>query len=216
MISAACYGYFEHSAGAIEKCDCVKDVSADCTGTEFTLILGGTERRVKTKLLGAHSAENIGLCAQVAYALGVGAEEICNAVEGLDYVEHRLQLSVSNGVNIIDDGYNSNVVGAKCAVEVLRSFGGKKVVVTPGLVELGVLEESENMALGKSLVGLDCVILVGETLVGAVKQGYLEAGGDQTKLKTVPSLVSAQDVLKTVISSGDTVLFLNDLPEIYG
>lgn len=215
VIAGGYFHYFEHIAGAIEKCDCVRDVVADCTGTEFTLVLGGEERRVKTRLLGVHSADNIGLCAQTAYALGVSADGICKAIESLDFVEHRLQLTVSNGVNIIDDGYNSNVVGAKCAVEVLRSFAGKKVVVTPGLVELGVLEESENQALGASLVGLDCVILVGETLVGAVKQGYLSAGGEESKLVTVPSLVAAQDVLKTVIASGDTVLFLNDLPEIY-
>jgi len=130
-------------------------------------------------------------------------------------VEHRLQLLESNGVYIIDDGYNSNVVGAKAAVEVLRSFSGKKIVVTPGLVELGVLEESENRALGAELVGLDRIILVGETLVGAVKSGYLEAGGEEERLSIVPSLVAAQDVIKNEIAKGDAVLFLNDLPEIY-
>ncbi len=130
-------------------------------------------------------------------------------------MEHRLQLLESNGVYIIDDGYNSNVVGAKAAVEVLRSFSGKKIVVTPGLVELGVLEESENKALGAELVGLDRIILVGETLVGAVKSGYLEAGGEEERLSIVPSLVAAQDVIKNEIAKGDAVLFLNDLPEIY-
>ncbi|MDE7076860.1 MAG: UDP-N-acetylmuramoyl-tripeptide--D-alanyl-D-alanine ligase, partial [Clostridia bacterium] len=65
------------------------------------------------------------------------------------------------------------------------------------------------------LVGLDYVILVGETLVGAVKQGYLDAGGEQEKLTLVPSLAAAQDVIKDIIQKGDTVLFLNDLPEIY-
>ena len=215
VISGSCFEYFKLRDG-VERCDCVSEVSADCTGTKLTLTLGGVQKRVKTKLLGAHSADNIGICAQVAFALGVSLDDICKAVEELDFVEHRLQLSVSNGVNIIDDGYNSNVVGAKCAVEVLRSFPGKKVVVTPGLVELGVLEESENKALGASLVGLDYVILVGETLVTAVKQGYLDAGGEEEKLVLVPSLLKAQDALKTVIASGDTVLFLNDLPEIYG
>ena len=97
----------------------------------------------------------------------------------------------------------------------LRSFSGKKIVVTPGLVELGVLEESENRALGAELIGLDRIILVGETLVGAVKSGYLEAGGEEERLSIVPSLVAAQDVIKNEISKGDAVLFLNDLPEIY-
>ena len=126
-----------------------------------------------------------------------------------------MQLIESNGVFILDDGYNSNVVGAKAAVEVLRSFSGKKIVVTPGLVELGILEESENRELGRELAGLDYVILVGETLVGAVKDGYIEAGGEQGKLAIVPTLAAAQDVLKDLIQKGDAVLFLNDLPEIY-
>lgn len=216
FIAADCFDYFKEFKGAeTVACDCVSDVKADCTGTEFTLTLGGEKRTVKTKLLGAHNAANIGLCAQTAYALGVSMQEIAEAVATLDFTEHRLQLIQSNGVNILDDGYNSNVVGAKAAVEVLKSFGGKRIAVTPGLVELGVLEESENGQLGKELVGLDYVILVGETLVRAVMNGYLEAGGDQDKITVVPSLAAAQDVLKGIIAQGDAVLFLNDLPEIY-
>lgn len=215
VIAADCFEYFKDSAGAIEKCDCVLDVKADCTGTEFTLNLGGESKRVKTKLLGEHAAYNIGLCAQAAYAMGVGLDDIAAAVGELEFTEHRLQLIESNGVFILDDGYNSNVVGARAAITVLKYFGGKKIAVTPGLVELGILEESENQALGGELVGLDYVILVGETLVTAVKSGYLQAGGDPEKITVVPSLAAAQDVIKDMISKGDAVLFLNDLPEIY-
>ena len=215
FIAGDCFDYFKDTAGAIAVCNCVGGVECDCTGTQFDLTLGGESKRVKTKLLGAHCAYNIGICAQVAHAMGVGLEDIAQAISELDYVEHRLQLLESNGVYIIDDGYNSNVVGAKAAVEVLRSFSGKKLVVTPGLVELGVLEESENRALGAELIGLDRIILVGETLVGAVKSGYLEAGGEEERLSIVPSLAAAQDVIKNEIAKGDAVLFLNDLPEIY-
>lgn len=215
VIAADCFGYFRDIAGEKVVCDCVSDIKADCTGTEFTLTLGGESKRVKTKLLGEHSANNIGLCAQAAFAMGVETDLICEAVTALEFTEHRLQLIESGGVNILDDGYNSNVVGAKAAITVLKYFGGKKIAVTPGLVELGILEESENTALGGELVGLDYVILVGETLVTAVKSGYLQAGGDPSKLTVVPSLAAAQDVLKDLISKGDAVLFLNDLPEIY-
>ncbi|MCM1545737.1 MAG: UDP-N-acetylmuramoyl-tripeptide--D-alanyl-D-alanine ligase [Clostridiales bacterium] len=215
FIAADCFDLFKDIDGEKVAVTCVSDIKADCTGTEFTLTLGGEERRVKTKLLGGHSANNIGLCAQAAYRMGVGIDEICAAVEELGFTEHRLQLIESGGVNILDDGYNSNVVGARAAITVLKYFGGKKIAVTPGLVELGILEESENTALGGELVGLDFVILVGETLVTAVKNGYLEAGGDPEKLTVVPSLAAAQDKLKDVLEKGDCVLFLNDLPEIY-
>ncbi len=215
VIAADCFNHFKDFGGEKVACDCVSDIKADCTGTEFTLSLGGESKRVKTKLLGEHSAYNIGLCAQAAHEMGVGLEQIAEAVTALDFTEHRLQLIESNGVFILDDGYNSNVVGAKAAIKVLKYFGGKKIAVTPGLVELGILEESENAALGGELVGLDFVILVGETLVTAVKSGYVQAGGDPDKLTVVPSLAAAQDVLKDLISKGDCVLFLNDLPEIY-
>lgn len=215
VIAADCFGYFKDIKGVIEACDCVSAVKADCTGTEFTLTLGSQSKRVKTKLLGEHSAYNIGICAQVAFKMGVGLDDICAAVGELDFTEHRLQLLENNGVFILDDGYNSNVVGAKAAVTVLKYFGGKKICVTPGLVELGILEESENAALGGELVGLDYVILVGETLVTAVRNGYIKAGGDPEKITVVPSLSAAQDVLKDIIGKGDAVLFLNDLPEIY-
>ena len=122
---------------------------------------------------------------------------------------------MSGGVNILDDGYNSNVKGARAALGVLQLFGGAKIVVTPGLVELGVLEEKENYELGKALVGLDFVILVGDTLVTPVKKGYLENGGDEGKLRVKPTLAAAQEEIKTIISAGDTVLFLNDLPDVY-
>ena len=72
--------------------------------------------------------------------MGVDIDGVAAAVEKIGFTEHRLQLIESNGVNILDDGYNSNVVGAKAAVTVLKYFGGKKIAVTPGLVELGILE----------------------------------------------------------------------------
>lgn len=215
FVAADAYGYFKDAGGKVKACDCVSDVVSDCTGTGFTLTLGGGSVKVKTKLLGAHSAANIGLCAQAAYALGVSLNDIAAAIGELEFTEHRLQLLEANGVNILDDGYNSNVEGAKAAIKVLRSFGGNKICVTPGLVELGVLEESENRQLGCELVGLDYIILVGETLVEAVRNGYLEAGGDAEKLTVVPTLQIAQDKIAQIIKKGDCVLFLNDLPSKY-
>lgn len=215
FIAADCFDYFAQKGGRAVKCGCVSEINPTADGTEFTLTLGGKEQKVKTALLGAHSAHNIGLCAEIAFALGLTAEEIASAVPSIQFIGHRLQLIKSNGINILDDGYNSNIVGAQAALDVLRSMSGKKIAVTPGLVELGILEEEENMALGAKLVGLDCVILVGETLVTAVKRGYDENGGDGEKLFIVPTLERAQDKLRTILQSGDSVLFLNDLPDIY-
>jgi UDP-N-acetylmuramoyl-tripeptide--D-alanyl-D-alanine ligase len=215
VIAKDCFDLFAGFDGNKINFDVVSDVVADSQGVKFTLAIDGNKAQVKSKLLGEHSAYNIGLCAMLAYKMGVCFDDICGAIEQIDYIEHRLQLIKSNGVNIIDDGYNANIKGAEDAIEVLKKFDGKKVVVTPGIVELGILEKQENTALGAKLVGLDYVILVGDTLVGCVKQGYLDNGGDAEKLAVVPTLAQAQNKLKDVIKSGDTVLFLNDLPDIY-
>lgn len=191
------------------------NIKCGASGTDFTLALGIVQAEVHTKLLGAHNARNIALAAALAYKLGMSKEEILAGIGKIDYVPHRLQPYVSNGVTILDDAYNANVVGAEAALGVLRLFEGRKFVVTPGLVELGVLEEKENFALGEKLAGLDRVILVGATLVLAVKRGYLSAGGEEEKLTVVPSLKAAEELLSRELSEGDAVLFLNDLPDIY-
>ena len=197
------------------RCITPSDIKCDKSGTEFTLTLGGESKRVKTKLLGEHSAFNIALAAEAAFSVGMKLDEICSAIPEIDYIEHRLQLIENGGVNILDDGFNSNVKGARAALSVLKSFDGRKIVVTPGLVELGVLEEDENTALGKELVGFDLVILVGDTLVKFVEKGYKAGGGDMDKIKTKVSIFEAQEELKGYLKPGDTVLFLNDLPDIY-
>lgn len=214
FIAADCFDMFKDYECEKHPCAEAEDIVCTSSGTDFTLTLGGEKVRAHTKLLGKHSAQNIALAAAVAFSLGMTAEEIAAAVEKVEYVEHRLQPIKAGGINILDDGYNSNVKGAAAAIEVLNSFEGRKIVVTPGLVELGILEESENKKLGAMLVGLDLIVLVGEILVSAVKQGYLEAGGDSEKVIIKATLGDAKKVLKENLRSGDNVLFLNDVPEL--
>ena len=71
-------------------------------------------------------------------------------------------LPTSNGITVIDDAFNANPSGVRAAMEVLAGFEGRKVVVTPGMVELGDLEESENRAFGRVMSGVaDTVMLIG-------------------------------------------------------
>lgn len=192
-----------------------EDVRISQEETSFTLRLKDTRIPVTVPVLGRHAAEDIALAAALAYALGMHADAIAAGIKKIVPVPHRLERKEANGVVILDDAYNCNEEGAKNAVEVLKCGGGKKFVVTPGIVELGELEEEVNAALGAALAGLDRVILVGETLVLAVRGGYLQAGGDQAALTIVPTLQAAQALLSEELGAGDCVLFLNDLPDIY-
>ncbi len=215
VIADDCFDLFAENPVPKIRCGCVSDIHCSPDGVGFTLTLNGESRRAHSKLLGKHSAYNIGLAAEAAFVAGMSLDEIVSAIGNLEFIEHRLQLIKANGVNILDDGYNSNVKGARAALEVLKTFGGRKIVVTPGLVELGVLEEEENALLGKDLVGFDLIILVGDTLVTAVKRGYVDGGGEEEKLIIKPNLAEAQEELKNFIQPDDTVLFLNDLPDVY-
>lgn len=214
FIAADCFETFSDYGCKKSACAVAEDVVCTFEGTTFTLTLDGKKVRAHTKLLGRHCAQNIALAAEVAQNFGMTPEEISAAISEVEYVEHRLQLIKTGDITILDDGYNSNVKGAAAAIEVLKSFPGRKIVVTPGLVELGILEETENKKLGAELVGLDLIVLVGEILVSAVKQGYSEAGGDGEKVIIKTTLGEAQKALKANLRAGDTVLFLNDVPEL--
>lgn len=210
------------SAADREKCvwadygKLLSDVELRANGTSFTLRLPDREAfRAETCLLGRHSAENIALAALLAAEMGLDEKEIAEGIKKIEYIPHRLQLIEGNGVHILDDSYNSNPLGAAEAVAALKRFDGGKIVVTPGLVETGILDEKINGGLGALLVGLDAVVLVGDTLVGAVKTGYLEAGGDESKMCVFPDLEKAKSYLAEILTEGDCVLFLNDLPDAW-
>ena len=204
-------------AGCVAYAERVFDISLQATSTSFTLCVDGKEASVSTKLLGGAAVENIALAARLCRELGMSAEEIAAGIAKLQPIPHRLQILESGGAYILDDGYNCNAVGAKEALLALGRFEGRKCVVTPGIVECGVLEEEINGELGAEIAKLapDKVILVGDTLVGAVKDGYKNAGGDEKKLSVIKDLKGAQTALSEWVGKGDAVLFLNDLPDVY-
>lgn len=196
--------------------NCLSGVELFATKTRFALTLPSGEKiSVTTSLLGRHAAENMALVAYMAYALGLNASEIQRGLERVTPIPHRLELIENGGVYILDDSYNSNPRGAAEAIEALGRFSGRKFVVTPGLVETGILEEELGKAFGKMLVGLDEVILIGETQIECVKEGYALGGGETEKLHVFPTLERAQAYLQNKLNIGDCVLFLNDLPDVY-
>lgn len=215
-VLGASAAYAEKEGSLVENREfAAENIELSPTGTDFILRLKERRSPVHTSVLGRHAAEDLALAAALASLLGMTDEEIAERIESIEPVPHRLQHSEENGFHILDDAYNSNPEGAKNAVEVLKLFEGGKCVVTPGLVELGEIEEETNEELGSLFVGLDLVILVGETRVLAVRKGYLSAGGESENLITVPTLQAARSVLAERLHIGDAVLFLNDLPDKY-
>jgi UDP-N-acetylmuramoyl-tripeptide--D-alanyl-D-alanine ligase len=186
-------------------------------GSAFTLTgPDGESAHCAAKLLGRHNVQNILGAAAAAHAMGLTMEEIARGIGKLEPVEHRLQLvPTGNGVTVIDDAFNSNPAGGRAAMEVLKSFPGRKIVVTPGLVELGDAEEAENEAFGRAMAGAaDIAILVARNSE-AMKKGLLEEGFDEGSVFVTGKLSEATEVLGKLTRVGDVVLFENDLPDHY-
>ena len=101
-------------------------------------------------------------------------------------IEHRLELKKYGEINIIDDAYNSNPVGSKMAVEVLGMMPGKKIIVTPGMIELGNKQYEYNMQFGRHIAKVcDEVILIGEEQTKPILDG-LKKG---KKIKRIQSQI---------------------------
>lgn len=187
-------------------------------GTRFTLHLPDQEPvTVRMALLGRHNVANVLAAAAVAQELGLSAAEIAAAAERLAPVEHRLQLLPgAGGVTVIDDAYNSNPDGARAALAVLAEFPGRKVLVTPGLVELGAMLEQRHRELGAAAAQVcDYIILVGRRRTAAIAEGARQAGFSADRLHVVGSLEEATAKLGQLVRPGDVVLFENDLPDQY-
>lgn len=207
--------FYENLADKTNASESLKAENIQCfaTHTAFDFTLDGKTYHAQTKLLGNGAVENIMLCITLCAKLGMTGDEIAKGIEKLAYIPHRLQLIQAGDRYILDDGYNASEESAKEAIAALKRFDGEKFVVTPGIVETGILEEEIGGKLGELLVGLDKVILVGDTLVGAVKNGYVSAGGDVEKLVVVPTMDDVKEILKA--NAFGCVLFLNDLPDVY-
>ncbi len=189
------------------------DIAFANNGMAFNLNFDDEAIAVQTQLIGIQNVENLTLAASVAYYLGVKKEHIAEKIEHIKPVPHRLQLISTNGIKIIDDTFNSNPDGAKIAIDTLSHFSGRKVVVTPGLVELGHSENQENFILGEEIAKVcDLVVLIGGKRTDHIKKGLGEFQGTILCFET---LKEAQDSFKDFLHIGDIVLLLNDLPDIY-
>lgn len=202
-----------------EQCDCkATDISYSPSGLTVTLEAKGERFTVTSKLLGRHNALNIAAAAAVALELGLTPDEIAYAVSKIRPVEHRLQLkNYIKGSTLIDDAYNSNPEGCLEAVRVLGSFDGfKKIVVTPGLVELGEREFEANRRLGEEAAKhADIIILVGKKRSLPLLEGIKATDFPLESVYVVGSFKEAVSVFTPLCDEKTCLLFENDLPDNY-
>lgn len=192
------------------------DLSVSARGSSFKMTVDGAEYRFITPLIGRHNVLNIAGAIACAHTLGVPMEDLVRQVRTLESVPHRLQLIRGGSALIIDDAYNSNPSGAKAALETLAAFDGVKILVTPGMVELGSRQAELNKVFGVQAAAVcDYVALVGERQTEPILQGLLEAGFPKEKVFVEHDLKAALKSVENLRTGGvqKIVLLENDLPD---
>jgi UDP-N-acetylmuramoyl-tripeptide--D-alanyl-D-alanine ligase len=187
--------------------------------THFELVIADERARVSSGLLGRHNVSNLLAAAAVGSLRGLSLAEIARGLSTVQPPEHRLA-PIPNpraGIVVIDDAYNSNPAGAAAALEVLQSHPAKRrILVTPGMVELGDQEEALNESFGRQAAAVcDHVILVGSLRTRPIDAGLRAAGFSAEAITVVRDIGEATTVLGRLTRSGDVVLFENDLPDMY-
>lgn len=195
-----------------------KDISVSQVGTEFTVVApDGTSERFQMRLIGAHNVINVVGAIAVANKLGIALADLKIPVRRIEPVEHRMQMREHGLVTIIDDAYNSNPVGSKAAVETLAMFDGIRILITPGMVELGEKEAEFNYKFG--IYAAECcdyILLVGRKHTEPIKEGVLSKGFPEEKCLVYDKLEDAVSYAYAIKGQGHKYILLeNDLPDNY-
>ena len=194
------------------------DVAVLPDGSGFELRVAG--HRIGVVSIGAGSAmpvaSNIACAVAVALELGVTAAEVIQLLPTLPGIPNRLQrYQAVAGYLVLDDTFNSNPAGARLALEALagEAPGGRRVLVTPGIVELGSSQYRENAALaeGAGAIATDIVVVGGSN-----RRALLEGCSRSTPVPRVEVVAKREDAVlwaRANLGPGDAVLFENDLPD---
>ena len=208
------------TAGAEEAELTARDLTMAEGTTRFVLQRrGGEQAAVRTKLLGRHNVANLLAAAAVGVSMDLPLDAVARALARVTPPAHRLAPIINRqaGIVVIDDAYNSNPVGAAAALEVLASHQAeRRLLVTPGMVELGEREAEENERFGTQAAAVcDLVVLVGEERSRPILAGLDAASYPSSQVHVVANTAEAQELLAKTTRRGDVVLFENDLPDLY-
>ena len=187
-------------------------------GTTFDCVFKGDKNKYtfNTKLLGKHNVYNILSGILLGKELGLSIEELKRGVSSVKTIEHRLELKKYGNINIIDDAYNSNPVGSKMAVEVLGLMEGLKIIVTPGMIELGPKQYELNHKFGEYISQVcDYVILIGEKQTKPIYDGLIDNKFDKKKIFVLNDVRDAFPLMNRLATKNTYVLLENDLPDLF-
>ncbi len=195
-----------------------QNITVSQMGTEFDVLSPlGEQEHFKMRLIGSHNVINVVGAIAVANQMGIELNRLKAPVRRIQAVEHRMQLREHGDITIIDDAYNSNPVGSKAAVETLSLFDGVRILVTPGMVELGKQEDEYNYKFGTYAAECcDYIMLVGERHVQPIYEGIMSKGFPKEKCFVFHKFDEAMRYVYGIKEERHKfVLLENDLPDNY-
>ncbi len=193
-------------------------VEVTAAGTHLVVRDGdGLALPLTCPLVGRHTVLNLLCAVAIARACGVSGEAIAARARDLRPAPHRLEVTTVNGMTIIDDAYNANPEGAADALELLAGLPGRRrVLVTPGFIELGAEQEARMAELGRAAAAVCTdVVLVGPRHTRSLRRGLGDAGFPDGRCTVVRDLEGARQLLPSIAGPESVVLFENDLPDQY-
>ena len=179
----------------------IEDVEATLDSTSFTL--EGVQ--YSASILGAFNAMNLAAAVLVAKELGLSDAQIQEGLSTLKAVDHRLQRIDAGGKVILDDSFNGNIDGIMASFDLASTYEGRKVVITPGLVEV---DDELNVQVAKRANEVFDVVVVTGDLNYAIFRDHVEAD----KLVKLASKSEMEAMLVEQTRAGDLILFANDAP----
>lgn len=195
----------------------INNILQNKNGLEVRFEWRKVQYNVEVPLFGIHHGHNIALAFAAAFELGVTSADIQAALLNVPQIQHRLEVrKQAGGLTIIDDAYNSNPLGFQSAIGLLSQLGtGRKILITPGMVELGKIHNEAHKNIGKYAGEVcDIVIVVKGERIPTFIEGFKETGASKT-LEEVESFDDAQKWVAQNKQDGDVILIENDLPDIY-
>lgn len=194
------------------------DMAVSARGSRLRVVTAAGDSEVfDTKLLGRWNLSNVlgGIAAALEW--GVPLAAMTPAVAALTPAPRRLEIHEEGGVIRILDVANANPRGAEMALEVLAQFsGGSRILITPGMVELGPIEAEENRRFGEKAASVcDYVVLVGPEQTRPIRQGLTERGFPAERVLTARGADEVADRLAGLVRPGDILLYENRLPDTY-
>lgn len=193
-----------------------QNISYSIQGSSFDVVHHNETYTFNTRLLGEHSVLNILSAIALARELNVGWDQLKAAVSKVRFIPHRLELKNINGISFIDNAFNSNPEGANMSLKVISQMPKKRIIVTPGMIDLGPIQDEENYKFGYNMQGkVDVAILVGKNQTTPIYKGLIDANFDQDQIFVFDTVQQALAYVYSIATKDDIVLLENDLPDAF-